>query len=78
MILYALHYRNFESGYDDWVMVSIHKSYEVAEKFMDQYKNNHISNGSFGAEYIIHRINTDIDSDTIYDYMELNDLEYDD
>lgn len=73
MILYAVEIYNYQNV-KEWLTVNIWRTREKAEKGMKQYETNW-SNHSAKEEipsYRITKIDTDIDSDCIYDIVENN------
>lgn len=67
MILYAIEYSGPITD-DQWSIVTIHKSKESAEDYMDMYINNNPKNNL--PLYRIKEINTFKDNDIIYDCYE--------
>lgn len=71
MILYSINCKAPITN-NEWSIITIHKSLEGAEKAMAYYKRN------WGTEldevkFAIVPINTDIDSDVVYDYDLVNE-----
>lgn len=68
MILYSVNYKGDLSNYE-WSIVTIHKSLEGAEKAKSEYERNWTNNRpEADCEYRIIEIDTDSESDCIYDY----------
>ena len=70
MKLYAIHYKG-ELSNNEWSIVTIHKSYETAYETMKQYIHNH-KGFDVMPEYDIYTIDTDVDSDVVYDCEYIN------
>lgn len=69
MILYAVSYKG-SITHDDWSIVTIHRTYENAVTAMNKYNDNlhNIAHGD--GIYCISKIDTDYESDTVYDFDE--------
>lgn len=77
MILYSVNYLGSETSYD-WSIVTIHKTLEGAEKARNQYIQNQEKNDGKDYEYCIVEIDTDFDSDCIYDCYKIEENYYKD
>ena len=73
MILYSVNYSGPLSGYE-WSIVTIHKSLEGAQQAKDQYEENMKINNGSDCEYRIIEIDTDSQSDCIYDYDKVDEV----
>lgn len=67
MKLYSVNYRGSITN-NEWAIVTIHKTLESAEDARRKYVKNHQDLGSYDVEYIIYVIDTDVDTDVVYDY----------
>lgn len=72
MILYSTNYKGPLSN-DEWSIVSIHKSFEGAEKARKQYIKNNKENNRDNYEYCIAEINTDTSNDCIFNYDDIDE-----
>lgn len=70
MKLYSVNYKGPVSM-DEWSIVTIHKTREGAEEAMSSYIENYGENIA-SCEYTIWEIDTDTDSDIVYDYDWVN------
>lgn len=67
MVLYGVNYKGPISS-NEWSIVTIHKTEEGANKALKHYNHNCEINGITDSKYKIVKIDTDIDSDIVYDY----------
>lgn len=70
MILYSVNYTG-PSTNDQWSIVTIHKTLKGAEEAMNRYIENY-GEDIDDCEYTIWEIDTDTDSDIVYDYDWVN------
>lgn len=66
MILYAINCKSPGTNYE-WEVVTIHKTLEGAIEYKEKYEHNCKVSRAYGYEYLISKIDTDIDSDIVYD-----------